>query len=232
VEILEQQQAQLVTGLRELYHRLQAGEEWPGMPLEIKDGRHPLTHDILKRLDLLVSTDDALIEHKDFEEDLALLKRSCVRGDDSQQHPERSPGEDCKPGNTSPDITNEILSPAQSTMCVELLSLSTSSQRPTLDSPRIPAPQNLLSSEAQQYDMLPMSQTAAIDPMELSFQTQYWMDPQQSSLAQIEIDPFSYNTSISYEPQDTVSYPIQISESTSWAELFTDLIQPINLVKM
>ncbi|KAF2011863.1 hypothetical protein BU24DRAFT_396490 [Aaosphaeria arxii CBS 175.79] len=52
VEILEQQQAQLVAGLRELYSRLQCGQGWPGPPLSKAESGHPLTHDILDRLDL------------------------------------------------------------------------------------------------------------------------------------------------------------------------------------
>jgi hypothetical protein len=53
VEMLEKQQAQLVAGLQQLYTRLQNGQPWPGQPLrEIRNGC-PLTHDILKRLNLL-----------------------------------------------------------------------------------------------------------------------------------------------------------------------------------
>ena len=33
VELLEQQQVQLVAGLRDLYTRLQNGQSWPGQPL-------------------------------------------------------------------------------------------------------------------------------------------------------------------------------------------------------
>lgn len=65
--MLEQQQAQLVAGIRELYRRLRTGEGWSGAWLEesrvvdssaiITDKtnktNHPLTHDILERLDLL-----------------------------------------------------------------------------------------------------------------------------------------------------------------------------------
>ena len=65
--MLEQQQAQIVAGMRELYRRLRTGEGWPGAWLEefqISDNTgsinvsksntsHPLTHDILERLNLL-----------------------------------------------------------------------------------------------------------------------------------------------------------------------------------
>ena len=65
--MLEQQQAQLVAGIRELYRRLRTSEGWPGAWLEESKGvnnsavitdnanktTHPLTHDILDRLDLL-----------------------------------------------------------------------------------------------------------------------------------------------------------------------------------
>merc|ERR1712029_1246389 len=53
VEMLEQQQSQLVAGLRELYSKLRDGQPWPGAPLREAHGGHPLTHDILERLELL-----------------------------------------------------------------------------------------------------------------------------------------------------------------------------------
>lgn len=51
--MLEHQQAQLVTGLQELYRRLQTGEGWTGAPLKESSRGTPLTHDILERLGAL-----------------------------------------------------------------------------------------------------------------------------------------------------------------------------------
>ncbi|KAK7540688.1 uncharacterized protein J3D65DRAFT_548914 [Phyllosticta citribraziliensis] len=74
VEMLEQQQNQLVAGLRELYRRLQTGEGWPGLPLSDQQGGHPLTHDILERLDLL-QPKDGNGQYEPFEEDFARMEK-------------------------------------------------------------------------------------------------------------------------------------------------------------
>ena len=105
--MLEQQQAQLVTGIRELYRRLRTGEGWPGAWLEestVEDSSviitdktnkviHPLTHDILERLDLLhvrCSEDGSLIngnvgstflqqQFDGFDENCARLQQRLIR---------------------------------------------------------------------------------------------------------------------------------------------------------
>jgi hypothetical protein len=75
VEMLENQQTQLVTGLQELYKRLQNGQGWSGSPLK-ETGGVPLTHDILERLGALKvdghNTSDA------FEEDLHALQQRLI----------------------------------------------------------------------------------------------------------------------------------------------------------
>jgi len=53
VEMLEQQQTQLVTGLQELYKRTVNGQGWMGSPLSESNHGNPLTHDILERLGAL-----------------------------------------------------------------------------------------------------------------------------------------------------------------------------------
>ncbi|KAF2459546.1 hypothetical protein BDY21DRAFT_384712 [Lineolata rhizophorae] len=80
VEMLEQQQAQLVAAMRELYRRIQAGERWPGSPLEEQPGGHPLTHDILERLDLLHIKVDGAPHFEGFEENPALMQRKLLEG--------------------------------------------------------------------------------------------------------------------------------------------------------
>jgi len=78
VEMLEQQQTQLVAGLRELYSRLQKGESWPGQPLRESSGGHPLTHDILERLDLLHSSGDNSSNYEGFEEDCNRMQQKLL----------------------------------------------------------------------------------------------------------------------------------------------------------
>ena len=78
--MLEQQQTQLVAGLRELYRRMQSGEGWPGHPLHDGPGGHPLTHDILDRLDLLHMKGENGQHYEGFEEDCSVLQRRLVEG--------------------------------------------------------------------------------------------------------------------------------------------------------
>ncbi|KAI9852552.1 MAG: hypothetical protein M1838_000420 [Thelocarpon superellum] len=68
VEMLEQQQAQLVAGVQELYRRTQDGTGWTGPPLPASDSGHPLTHALLERLGALKAGHHG--DHGTFEEDL------------------------------------------------------------------------------------------------------------------------------------------------------------------
>jgi hypothetical protein len=76
--MLEQQQTQLVAGLRELYSRLQRGESWPGQPLQEGSSGHPLTHDILERLDLLHSPNENGSNYEGFEEDCHRMQQKLL----------------------------------------------------------------------------------------------------------------------------------------------------------
>lgn len=78
--MLEQQQGQLVAGLRELYSRLQRGESWPGQPLQETAAGHPLTHDILERLDLLHASGDSNNHYEGFEEDCNRMQQRLIEG--------------------------------------------------------------------------------------------------------------------------------------------------------
>ncbi|KAI1620757.1 hypothetical protein EDD37DRAFT_612223 [Exophiala viscosa] len=76
VEMLESQQAQLVSGLQELYKRLQDGQGWTGSPLKETSNGMPLTHDILERLGALKQ--DGNVTHEGFEEDLNVLQQRLI----------------------------------------------------------------------------------------------------------------------------------------------------------
>lgn len=78
VELLEQQQAQLVGGLQELYRRTVTGHGWPGLPLQDSGNGHPLTHDILERLGVLETEGSG--ESDSFEEDLELMQQRLLEG--------------------------------------------------------------------------------------------------------------------------------------------------------
>lgn len=77
VEMLENQQAQLVSGLQELYKRMQNGQGWTGSPLKESSGV-PLTHDILERLGALKQ--DGHNTSDLFEDDLNALQQSLIAG--------------------------------------------------------------------------------------------------------------------------------------------------------
>jgi len=107
VEMLEQQQSQLVAGLRELYRRLQAGETWPGLPLESSHEGHPLTHDILERLDLLHSNPDSPIKQEGFEENLARLQDRLIANGASFVRRRGSVSSDSDPGLAHSDASHD-----------------------------------------------------------------------------------------------------------------------------
>ncbi|KAI9891605.1 MAG: hypothetical protein M1814_002539 [Vezdaea aestivalis] len=73
VEMLEQQQSQLVSGLQELYQRTQNGKGWTGKPLKDSGSGHPLTHDILESLGALKYEPSS--RQMSFEEDLESMQR-------------------------------------------------------------------------------------------------------------------------------------------------------------
>lgn len=112
--MLEQQQSQMVSGIRELYRRLLEGESWPGKPLKKTSASgHPLTHDILERLNLLHSTNDTPIKHEGFEDDLSLLQQRCfdTKGSPAMQR-KKSISEESEPGLSS-DSSHGLPSPAR-----------------------------------------------------------------------------------------------------------------------
>jgi len=73
VEMLEQQQGQLVSALQEMYRRLSAAQAWTGPSLSEANG-HPLTHDILRALNLLETKHDGTGDAETFEEDCEKLQ--------------------------------------------------------------------------------------------------------------------------------------------------------------
>lgn len=101
VEMLEQQQSQLVAGLRELYTRLQQGQGWPGAPLREAQGGHPLTHDILERLDLLHTSADGSTNYHGFEEDCNRMQQKLLERGAPYTHRRGSVSSDSEHDHTS-----------------------------------------------------------------------------------------------------------------------------------
>ncbi|OJD10166.1 hypothetical protein AJ78_08709 [Emergomyces pasteurianus Ep9510] len=101
VEMLEQQQAQLVTGLQALYKLTLDGEGWPGAPLRESGNGHPLTHDILARLGALKQEGHSSDEP--FEDDLQLAQeRLIANGAGFMQRQDSSDGSESEHSSTFP----------------------------------------------------------------------------------------------------------------------------------
>lgn len=93
VEMLEQQQNQLVSGLQELYALVIKSASWKGAPLKESVNGHPLTHDILERLGILKM--DLNVGAEAFEEDLDVLRRRLTSESNTEiSHHQRSPSSD------------------------------------------------------------------------------------------------------------------------------------------
>ncbi|KAF2723388.1 hypothetical protein K431DRAFT_220005 [Polychaeton citri CBS 116435] len=73
VEMLEQQQTQLVSGLQEMYRQLLDAGAWSSSQLDDHNG-HPLTHDILSALNLLEVKQDGSGDMEKFEDDCQKLQ--------------------------------------------------------------------------------------------------------------------------------------------------------------
>ncbi len=71
--MLEQQQAQLVGGLQELYRKITDGEAWPGPVLDDGGSGQPRVHDILDALGVLKQDSHGISAA--FEEDFNVLQR-------------------------------------------------------------------------------------------------------------------------------------------------------------
>jgi hypothetical protein len=214
--MLEQQQSQLVTGLQVLYKRLQAGEGWPGLPLDSHAGQ-PLTHDILERLDLLHSTSDSSIMHEDFDEDLASLKRRCLAENGSpNQRRRRSPSEESEPSLVSSRSSRGIPSP-HSLSIPDSFSQKSSPATPFMDSPYLQTAQLSAPVKPQHYTMPSM-----VNPLDLETQ---WL-PQHNLLEEVDMS-YGYNSSMAFDP--TYAYPSQEPEaisSTMWNDSYMDFLQP------
>ena len=99
--MLEQQQEQLVHGLQDMYHKLQAANLWTGPTLSESTG-HPLTHDILSHLGIIGARHDGSEDEVTFEENCENLqarliekgagfvkRRESFSSESDRSHPER-----------------------------------------------------------------------------------------------------------------------------------------------
>jgi hypothetical protein len=157
VEMLEQQQNQLVAGLQEMYRRLQAGESWPGAPLSDGPAGHPLTHDILSRLDLLHIKEEGAPHYEGFEEDCGRMQQRLVesgapfikrRGsfssdsDHDHEHHQHSPRSTGTPISATTISTASVSAPAHQTVFTHPFARHSAPMTPPLSqSPVLQVPQ-------------------------------------------------------------------------------------------
>lgn len=169
VEMLEQQQAQLVAGLRELYSRLQNGQGWPGQPLRDAQGGHPLTHDILERLDLLHPTTENGTHYEGFEEDCSRMQQKLIERGAPYTRRRGSVSSDSDHGHTSSSSSYGGTPTTKSIPFVDPFTRNNAPPTPPMNSP-FPRQSQIVSPVKQEAPMVSSTfmNTGALDPSALS----------------------------------------------------------------
>jgi hypothetical protein len=167
--MLEQQQTQLVAGLRELYSRLQAGQPWPGTPLREASGGHPLTHDILERLDLLHSSGDTGSNYEGFEEDCNRMQQKLVERGAPFTHRRGSVSSDSDRGHASSPSSYSGTPTTKTVPFHDPFPRHNAPPTPPMHSP-FPRQSQILSPVKQEAPMVSTTfmNTGALDPSALS----------------------------------------------------------------
>lgn len=223
VEMLEQQQTQLVAGLREMYHMLRAGESWPGKALKDSHEGFPLTHDILERLNVLHMS-DALPNHGMFEDDLEVLQDQCMRRNGLAQNNRRrrAMSEESEPSLTSSSGSSHgMASPAQSVTFPDPYSQQTTPLTPAMDTDFYRSSFN----RKQQFAM-PTSRPSNFTPAAILQQA--WAGQQLPIDSSMDVDNYSYNPSMGCDPQ-LFSNPNPLfgqELGMNWEGSFDQLINP------
>jgi hypothetical protein len=197
--MLEQQQAQLVSGLREMYRRLQAGESWPGKPLKESHGGSPLTHDILERLNVLHSADSSM-SHEAFEDDLEALQNRCMRTNGMAQsvRRRRAMSEESEPSLTSSNSSHGMSSPAQSISFPDAYSQQATPVTPSMDTDLYRSSFNHKSSH---FARPPTSRPSNFHPTPAALLQQAWSGQQLPLDTSMDVDMYAYNPSMGCDPQ-------------------------------
>lgn len=200
--MLEQQQAQLVSGLREMYRKLQAREIWPGKPLKELNGGYPLTHDILERLNVLHSSDSSM-SHEIFDDDLDVLHDRCLRTNGTAQNTQRRRAMS-EASMTSSDSSHGMSSPAQSIAFPDAYSQQAPPITPSLDADFYPSSFN----QRPQFAMSASSRPSNFHQTRPVLWQQAWAGQQLPLDTSMDIDMYSYNPSTGCDPQlFSNSYP-------------------------
>lgn len=169
VEMLEQQQSQLVAGLRELYDRLQKGQGWPGAPLREVQGGHPLTHDILERLDLLHPSSEGSTNYEGFEDDCNRMQQKLLERGAPYTRRRGSVSSDSEHGHTSSSSSYSGTPTTKAAPFIDSFARHNAPPTPPMNSP-FPRQSQVVSPVKQEAPMVSTTfmNTGALDPSALS----------------------------------------------------------------
>ena len=168
--MLEQQQSQLVVGLRELYSRLQSGQGWPGQPLRETQNGHPLTHDILERLDLLHSTSESGNNYEGFEEDCNRMQQKLLDGGAPYTHRRGSVSSGSDHSHTSSSSSYGGIPTTKSIPYSDPFARHKAPPTPPINSP-FPRQSQIIAPIKQETTMISyMNNAGGLDPSALSWQ--------------------------------------------------------------
>lgn len=169
VEMLEQQQAQLVAGLRELYTRLQSGQGWPGQPLREAQNGHPLTHDILERLDLLHGSSENGSNYEGFEEDCSRMQHKLLERGAPLSRRRGSVSSDSEHGHTSSPSSYSGTPTTRQFPFTDPFARNNAPPTPPMNSP-FPRQSQVIAPIKQESPMVSSTfmRTGALDPSSLS----------------------------------------------------------------
>lgn len=165
VELLEQQQNQLVSGLQEMYRRLQKASAWHGTPLDISSGR-PLTHDLLAALKLLETKNDGSCEVEAFEENCDKLQSRLISEGAGLSRRRGTISSDSEPSHRDQSRTGEVYNiPVHSkpSMLTESFTISSATSSPPTHSS---VSGSMQPPQPQQYGPAPL--TIELSPLQNS----------------------------------------------------------------
>jgi hypothetical protein len=185
--MLENQQAQLVTGLQELYKRTQNGQGWIGSPLQETSHGAPLTHDILERLGALKQDGHGTSEI--FEEDLTLMQQRLIANGAGFTQRETSSDSDSE---TAPSPMFEQI-PPKSTF-IDPFSLHSFPPTPPSQSP-YPRNARTVPSKMQSYPQPRIDQTGTNPQL---FQRQTWGPSSGRFDDSMDMDFVSFDSSTNF----------------------------------
>jgi hypothetical protein len=159
VEMLEQQQAQLVAGVRSMYKKLLNGETWPGSPLLESSEGFPLTHDVLERLEVLHMTGENPVGSEDFEDDFNKIQQRLIDGGASYVARRSSPSTDSEPDLAHADSPRSNSQTSRSSVSQR------SRKRSSPATPPPPPPEELsITSKRKRYQGMSILQSMEIEP--------------------------------------------------------------------